>query len=453
MRLNSIVLAAGASAVALSAACHSTAPVPVAAPLPLSDSAASALNWVQSNAGTINASDSVAGPDERARLFALASGARVIGFSEMVEGTHEFPYLIRRALFALADSGVRGIALQAPMAETMEIDRYVRGGAGEARRLLRAINPPESERIATRETIALVNAIRDWNRTHADRQIGVYGFEIPSVAHAVQTITNLPDSIIGAPTKAWLRQKYACVAMNEGAHFGLEGRAEDSTFWSSCGPTTAQAHDTVAAHLQRAGSAHARSELSFAETMARIVQHHMTVGLRHPARQEGNADHVMFLADLVGAQNKLMLWGGDAEMARLTLDKTTIQTGEALGKRLGNAYRAIGYTIGAGTVRARVPNMNARGPETPGFSSAQIAPPRPGTYEDVFNRATQTAYWLDMRALPSTNGGTWLKGPRGFRFIVEAYSTLLPERYETPISFPANFDAVVFVRTATRDNP
>ena len=74
-------------------------------------------------------------------LAGLAEGARVIGFSELSEGTHEFPYIIRRALFALAESShVRGLAIQAPMAEAMEVDRYVRTGVGDPEKLLRSLN-------------------------------------------------------------------------------------------------------------------------------------------------------------------------------------------------------------------------------------------------------------------------------------------------------------------------
>src|SRR6185437_11069518 len=102
-------------------------------------------------------------------------------------------------LFTLADSGVRGLALQAPMAEAMEVDRYVRTGSGDPRRLLRQLG---SWRWETREMQSLVAAMRDWNKSHgADKQLGFYGFEIPTAAHAVNVITTLPDSLVGAPLK------------------------------------------------------------------------------------------------------------------------------------------------------------------------------------------------------------------------------------------------------------
>jgi erythromycin esterase len=436
----------GIALIAGLAACHSAPPPPPPPAVPLSDSANAALEWVQSHAVSFGTGDSVAASAERNAIFALTSGARIIGFSELNEGTHEFPYVVRRTLLALADSGVRGIAIQASMADAMEIDRYVRGGNGDARRLLRTLG---IWRYDTREMAAFVESIRAWNRSHPDRTVGFYGFEIPTASHAVRVVTSLPDSLTGAPLKSWLLQHYACVAMNEGAHWGLEGRASDSTFWASCGPATAQARDSVVALRRRLGNRGA-ADLAYAEQMARIVAHHVSVGLRHMKREDANAEHVMFLADLLGDNARLLLLGGDVEMGRVTLDRTTVQTGVPLGQRLGARYRAIAFTYGDGVVRTHVPNPNQRTPGEPGLSDIRVSPPQPNTYEDVLRRAPQSGYWLDLRSPPADAAGTWLKGPRPMRFITDVYTPLAPQTsFETPITFPANFDGVVFVKTVS----
>jgi erythromycin esterase-like protein len=441
-----------AVAIVAASACSKTPPPPPPAPVPLSDSAVAAVTWVQDNAVGFTPDDSTtANAPERAKLYAMTAGARVIGFSELVEGTHELPYIMRRTLLALADSGVRGIALQASMADAMDVDRYVRGAPGDLRRMLRALNPATSQRIATHEMAALVEALRAWNRAHPNKQIGFYGFEIPTAAHAVQEIITLPDSVLGAPLKAWLTQRYACVARNEGAHWGLEGRAADSTFWSSCGPETTQAMDSVIALHQR--STRHGAQLALAEEAARLIQHHVRVGLARMKREEGNAEHVMYLLDQLGSGGRLVLWGGDVEMGRLTLDKTTVQTAVPLGQKLGTGFRTIAFTVGDGIVRARSPRVNARTPEPPDISNALLLKPQHNTFEDVFIRATPAGYWLDMRSLPSDIGGAYLKGPRNMRLISELYVSILPNQFETPVQFPANFDGVVFVKHATPARP
>lgn len=428
-------------------ACHSAPPPPPPAPRALSDSAAAAVRWVQSHVGPIVLADSTPGSDERARIATIASGARIVGFSELTEGTSEFPEIVRRSLVTLADSGFRGIALQAPMAEALEVDRYVRSGIGDPRRLLHALG---SWRWETREMLAFVAGIRQWNIAHSDRQLGFYGFEIPTAEHAVHVITSLPDSVTGAPLKQWLTRTYACVAMNEGAHWGLEGRAADSTFWNACGPATTAAADSVAALLQRVNaSSRAASDVAFAGQMARLVQHHVSVGLRHLTRHDANAEHVLYVANSLGADAKVVLWGGDVEMGRLTLQPSTVQTGVPLGQRLGDRYRAIAFAIGDGVIRARVPSSGGRGGGEPGLSTTRVAPPAPESYEEVFSRATAATYWLDLRALPSDVGGAWLRGPRPMRLISELYSPLLANVLVTPVVFPTYYDAVVFVKTVT----
>jgi erythromycin esterase-like protein len=433
-------------------ACRSAPPPPPPAPVPLSDSATAALLWVQSHTAAFSPDDSVASPSERAAIFSLTAGAKVIGFSELNEGTHELPYAIRRAVLALADSGVRGIAIQASMADAMEVDRYVRGGPGDVRRLLRGLNPEGSERIGTRETGAFVEALREWNRANPSKQVGFYGFEIPTAAHAVEFITSRPDSVIPSPLRSWLTQKLTCVAMNEGAQWGREGRASDSTFWSSCGPATQETLDSVVALRRRSGN-RAASDLAFAEQMARLIHHHVVIGLRKLPRHETVAEHILYLADQMGPDGRLVLWGGDVEMGRLTLDKTTIQSAVVLGQKLGARYRNIAFTFGDGTVRARVPNPNSRSMEPPGISNARVMPPLPNTYEDVFIRARADAYWLDMRTLPADIGGVWLKGPRPMRFVTEAYSPTRPEATQTPVEFPTNFDGVLFVKHVRPASP
>ncbi|HEY7394063.1 MAG TPA: erythromycin esterase family protein [Gemmatimonadaceae bacterium] len=437
------------SVVAGVVACRSKPQAAPPPPTPLPDSAAAALRWVEAHSTAFHGMDSVASPNERAMLVDLAANARLIGFSELTEGTHEFAYAVRRALFALADSAkVRGLAIQASMADAMEIDRYVRTGIGDPQRLLRTLG---SWRWETQEFRALVEAMRAYNQGKPhERQIGFYGFEIPTAAHAVSVITSLPDSIITAPLKAWLTREYACVAINEGAQWGREGRAADSSYWRACGPATVAAADSVSALRRRANlSPRSAADLAFADQMAKLVAHHVRIGLRHLKREELNAEHVLFLADLIGADNQLMLWGGDVEMGRLVLDTTTVQTAVPLGAKLGDRFRTIAFAFGNGAVRARLMSAVPRAGGQVGLSDVTVRPPLPGTYEDVFVRSARDGYWVDFRRLGTDTAGTWLKGPRPMRLITEQYSTVSPELLQTPVQFPKYFDAVVYIQTVT----
>lgn len=436
-------------ATATIAACHSAPPLPPPVVLPLSDSASAALRWVQSHAVAVTLDDSSAPPAEDGRVATLAGDARVIGISELTEGTREFAPAVRHLLFALADSaGFRGLAIQAPMAEAMDVDRFVRTGTGNPKHLLHALG---SWRWETREMISLVNAMREWNRgRNPDRQIGFYGFEIPTAAHAVAVVDALPDSIAGASLKAWLRREYGCVLSDEAARFGRDGLAADSTFWRRCGTVATAAVDSIVALRGRLGAARS-AQVAYVEQMARLVQHHVTIGLRYLSRQDANAEHVLYLANSLGPNGKLLVWGGDVEMGRLALDSVTVQTGMSLGRKLGAGYRTIAFLVGNGTVRAR-PGTFGRAGQPADFTSMTLLPPAPGTYEDVLLRVPLGAFFVDMRSLPNDTAGSWLRGPRTARLVTEVYVPAAPQLFQTPLQFPKYFDGVLFIRqvTATR---
>ena len=434
----------------IATACQSApAPLPPPVMLPLADSAAAALIWAKGHAVGVSLDDSIPSGGETALLATFATGASVIGVSELTEGTREFAMGVRHVLFALADSGgARGLAIQAPMAEAMEIDRFVRTGEGNPKRLLHALG---SWRWETPEMLSLVSAIREWNRAHAPtKQIGFYGFEIPSAAHAVDVVSSLPDSIAGAPLKAWLRREYGCVLTDEAARFGREGRMADSLFWRRCGVVANATVDSIVALRARSNPSRS-ARLERVEQMARLVQHHVGVGLRYLSRQDANAEHVLYVARLLGPGATLIAWGGDVEMGRLTLDKTTVQTGQSLADKLGQRYRALAFMIGDGTVRARPGTFNRSG-QPADFTSVAVRPPLPMMYEDVLSRVPLAAYWIDLRALPADIAGGWLKGPRPARLITEVYAAGSSEAFQTPVEIPGFFDGLLFVRhvNATR---
>jgi erythromycin esterase len=450
----SVVSTAAMFAAAVFAACHSAPPLPPPPPVPLSDSAAAAVRWVEAHAAPFAIADSVASSDERAKVAALVGDARVIGFSELTEGTTQFTNIIRRTLFGLAEtSNVRGLAIQASMPEAMEVDRYVRTGVGDPKRLLHTLGDWRWE---SHEMQALVAALRAYNTgKSADQQIGFYGFEIPTAAHAVSVITGLRDSVTGPKLGQWLKTQYNCVAADEGAHWGLEGRVADSSYWNGCRPLVGEGLDSIIALRKRLGpSSPVAGNVAFAEEMARLVQHHVTVGLQRLPRQELNAEHVIYLANSLGRNAKLMLWGGDVEMGRLTLAPNTIQTAEVLGKKLGEKYRNVAFAVGDGEVHARRPGNGRTGSSQPsGLTNVKLRLPAHETFEDVFRRVAPDAYWLDMRALPSDAAGGWLRGPRPARLVIDTYAPEIPELFMTPLEFPKFFDAVVFVKHVTPAHP
>jgi erythromycin esterase len=425
------------------ASCRSKPPAPPPAPAKLTDSANAALRWIDTHAVPLTIIDSSRPAADRAPFLAFVGNASVFAISELTEGTHQFTSIVQQMLRVLSDNGFRALAIQAPMPEAMDIDHYVRTGIGNPRAALRVLGP----HWYTQEVLDLVEWIRAYNkgRSRAD-QIGFYGFEIPSSAHAIQVLTSIPDSVAGAPLNAWLKRELGCVATGEGAAWGANLVATDTAYWNRCRVVAAAAVDSLVALGGRVPAARA-PQVAFAQDMARLLQHHVTVGIMRLPRHEVVAEHVLWLANSLGPNGKLLVWGRDVESGRLTLEGSVIQSAVPIANKLQDRYRNLGFAFGEGSLRAQ---PIAPGQREPG-DERNVAAARPdsGTYEDVLNRARLENVLLDLRTLPSDTAGAWLKGPRTVRLISGQYNAAVPAAFETHLEFPANFDGLIFVRQIT----
>jgi erythromycin esterase-like protein len=335
------------------------------------------------------------------------------------------------------------------MAETMELDRYVRTGVGSPRQWLRNLGPHWN----TQEVLNLVEWVHAYNRSHgAAEQMGFYGFELPTAAHAVQVVTSLPDSIAGSGVNAFLRREIGCVATGESAAWGREGPASDSAFWNRCRVSTAAIVDTLVALRSRLGTSRLGTQgtVAFAELMARVAQHDADIGLRKLPRHETVAEHILWLANSLGSDANLLVWGRDVESGRLTGEGGIVQSAVPLASRLGDRYRNLAFTVGQGVVRAQPISMNQREPGDE--TNMRLRAPRPESYEDVLNRAIGETLLLDLRAVTADSTAAWLRGPHAARLVSGVYSETLGT-FETGLQFPAYYDGLLFEKHANPATP
>jgi erythromycin esterase len=407
---------------------------------------------VDAHAVSIATLDSTRPAADRSAFLAFVGDAHVLGVSELVEGTREFPRYMQMMLATLAErSGFRGIAVQASMAEAMEVDRYVRTGIGNPRPWLHALGSHWD----TQGVLDLVEWLRAYDRGRPERdQIGFYGFEVPNGTHAVQVVTTLPDSVAGAALNRWLRQQMQCVTTGESAAWGREGPAADSTFWNRCRGITASVVDSLSALRGRVAPSRTAEleEVEFAELMASVAQHDVDVGLRRLPRHEVVAQHILWLANRRGPDANLLVWGRDVESGRLTLQGAppVVQSAVPLSTALGTRYRNLAFTAGEGTVRAApiAPGQREPGKER----DMTLRRPSRGSYEDMLNRASASDYFIDLRNLPADTAGTWLKGPHPARLVSSIYSETLGT-FETPLEFPTDYDGFLFAKHVTATTP
>lgn len=428
-------------------ACHHAPPPPPPTP-PTGSAQVSALHWLNGNVVPLATLDSTGGASTARPFLDLVGDARVLGMSEYSEGTHQFGQLMFDVVRTMIENaGFRGIAVQAPMAQTLEIDRYVRTGVGDAKRLLHAMGAGKWD---TQEVLDLVNWMRRYDAGKpSSQQVGFYGIDLSNATHAVDVVESLPATVTGASLQAWIRNEYQCVAQGDAAYWGLEGYAADTTYWARCRTIAAQGRDSLAAlHARTATDA---ADIVFAEQMAEIVERHVSQGFRHVKREDALADNILWIADRLGPDARLVFWGRDAEAGRQEMQKPIVQTGKVLGDRLGEKYRPVAFAFGTGSIRAQ--GVNERTGEPSGYHDVRVEPPEPGSYEEVLQFVNARDFYVDMRKVTSDSSAHWLVGPHSMRFIGSQYVPQAARQFTWPTEFPKHFDALVFVREATPARP
>lgn len=415
---------------------------PPAPPTPPTDaSRVAALRWLNSNALPLSTLDSTASPSARAAFLSIVGDARVLGMSEYSEGTHEFGELMRNVLRDVVEgAGFRGIAVQAAMPEALEVDRYVRTGVGDPRRLLRALGPGKWDR---QEVVELVSWMRAYNTGKpAAQQIGFYGIDLTNVSHAVRTVETLPATTTGTALQSWIRNEYQCVAQGAAAYWGLEGYAADTTYWERCATVTARVRDTLGAIRKRSSTDTA--DVAFAQQMAALVQRSVTQGIRHVKRADALADNIVWTADQLGPDARIVFWGRDAEGGRQEMERGIVQTGMVLGQRLGEKYRPVAFAFGNGSIHAQ--GVDERTGQPSGYGNVRAAPPEPGSYEELLQFVNARDFYVDMRKVTSDSSAKWLVGPHPMRFIGSQFVATAARQFTWPTEFPKHYDALMFVR-------
>ena len=101
--------------------------------------------------------------------------ARVVGLGESTHGTQEFFQLKARLLEYLVQvEGFRVFAIEANQLATERVNRYVEGGAGTARDVMRVMFRVWN----TEEMEQLVEWIRSFNAEHPDKRVRFVGYDM-----------------------------------------------------------------------------------------------------------------------------------------------------------------------------------------------------------------------------------------------------------------------------------
>lgn len=400
--------------------------------------------WIAQNSTALTSTDPATTADDLRPLQAIVGNASVVALGEATNGTREFLRIKERfSRFLIASMGFNTIAIDAPAAETDELNAYVLGGSGDPVRLVSRLY---AWQLNTQEMVDLVAWLREWNssRASADRvqllglDVQYPGTSMDSVAVFVRRVA--PEYTVDITV--W----YECLSIfrNRGATPGRP-RSDYAIIPVDAKALCAEGiNDAVNLVTTRGVGA---AGYDGAVRNARLVQQFEAVATSNSAaaatraRDLALANNVLAMRERRGPNARIVVWAHN--------DRVTRQTG-AMGARLaavlGTDYRPIGFSFGTGRFNAQL-QQTATAP-TPQPFTAQVIPI--GSIEEAAVATNRSVVLIDMRAIGSGSADAApLAGPIAMRTIGFGFSPNTERAYFPTRLFPADFDALLFVRETT----
>ncbi|MFS0772775.1 erythromycin esterase family protein [Sphingomonas sp. 1P08PE] len=302
---------------------------------------------------------------DMAPMVSRLAGARVIGLGEVTHGTHEdvaFKALLFREL--VKAGAVDTLAIEANRIVGVGFDRFVREGAGDPAALI--LSPSAFKIFKNDEFAAVLLWLRAWNLAHPDAMIGVIAIDDQDGA----VDANFALGVLARhdpATAQRLRQSFGTMLPAPGAP-----RIRPSDWIAEHGTADVARVLAAAAELRDTFAAHAtdwRADPDYSEAAyaARLVWQNVRIfeldvkgaDLKdHSGEYWSRRDRFMAdnLLERLGDGRRAVLWAHDDHVMHtytaewIKLGATGL--GVEVRRRLGVAYRTLGFTYTRATVTA-----------------------------------------------------------------------------------------------------
>lgn len=440
---------------------------------------------------TFATTDPGSGLDDLDWLPGVVGDARVVGLGEATHGTREFFTMKHRVVeYLVTRMGFDVFAMEASMPHAEAVDAYVRGEPGDAAGLLAGLGFWTWH---TEEVRDLVEWLRARNRLGGGAPVGFAGFDLQSppgscrhvlahldrvdppaaeqarAAYAPFLARALPGGLTrekmpgfraadASPGDSYAR---ASRRVQESCRRGLREVRDGllATRERSIAASSREAFDRAAHHAQLAvigeellhdsvalrealvGSRLRRS-LRVAELVARTA-----TGRSYSAKRDrAMADNVLWLLDQLGSSGRIVLWAHNLHLA----DRPS-QMGRHLRRRLGDDYRAVGFSFSSGWFNAVAASEGTVG----GLASHRADAAEPGSWEAALDTTGLPRVALDTRDLPPDSDpvGSWLRKARRQRNIGATADPRYPGRPSTHIRLPGAYDLLIHLQSTTAARP
>ena len=413
--------------------------VPLEAPL-----SETAIEWLTERSRALHTVDVHPPPDADSRdldaFFTIVGDAKVVALGEATHGTSEFFRLKHRLLTALVErSGFRVFAIEANQLVTERINRYVLGGPGDADSVMSVMFRVWN----TEEMRALIEWMREYNRTHADDPVEFIGYDMQDPSAPIDSLRAFlvrwdPDlgAVVGhllSPYReAWRAADYPYDEEPVRRRWSL---AADSAYH--------MVEAASSAWMARARNRRDSADVAWAIQNAAVTSQaaRSTLVQDFAVRDSAMAVNLRWALDRRPPRTRAVVWAHDGHISRAGHEWANYWGGGSMGGWLaaefGEDYRAFGLLTYQGSYSGTV-----------GRDILEVAlfPAPSGTLEEALHRVgaelESPLLVTDLRDALADPAAAWLAKPRSLRMIGYAAEDLA---FATSIAIAHQFDGVLFV--------
>ena len=437
-------LAAGASAVLLPllvSGCgeNTAAPATPAPPVP-ADAAPSAsvppeaTAWLDAHVEPFAGAHLSLPHDDLEFLRDLVGGARIVSLGEATHGTREFFEMKARILrFLVEEMDFDTFAIEADWPAARRLDRYVRTGVGDPRRLLSGffLWPWRTESV-----LEMIEWMREHNRAGGD--VGFHGVDMQFPGMPLHDLREYTRSVDAGRLDSF-NEKLDCLGRfaNEPTGLFRRGRYRDQTeaYRSACGRSLEEARALLSERRGEYETTGGAEAFTVALQSLRVAFQYHSMDAGEQSRDESMAENTVWLSEQVAPEGRIVLWAHNYHVSTQPGAQ-----GHYLRRTFGDDMVVLGFSHENGRFTA----VGAGGSRYLGRNEFVLDDLIDGSFEAYFATASAPRFVLDLRRPLTEPGNSWLAESRPFRTVGAGYDgtqmyhwrpTLLAEWYDGIIHF------------------
>ncbi|NJB84319.1 erythromycin esterase [Lewinella marina] len=382
----------------------------------------------------------------------IVGDARIVALGEPTHGNREVFLLKHRLIeYLVTELDFNVFALECPLGEAYDINRYVVEGIGDPEKALAGIYYWIWD---TEEVLGLIKWMRSYNADPAHKtKVKFYGFDTQDPERAARVMLDYLAKV-DPDLEQDVRPELGILAVPFSNPEIIGRRQFIPTEYDSLSlleiRRVMEAFDqNKAEYLAASGE----DEWTFARQHARQVEMYVEANSNEGKnytriRDRGQAENLAWILEQEGSNARMMVWAHNSHVSNSSRWRTEWM-GTHLKRRYGDKLRIFGFFFNRGQFRAL-----DEGVPSGGMHDFSVGPAPEGTFEHLMATTRNEVAVLDLGDLPSQ--GTvfdWFDQERPTRSSGGGFNDAEPDSYLWPYNLASAFDVLVYVDSTTTVRP